>query len=982
MLPLWFGFGQDAFGQPSNYYWQQEFNEWSSTLMTVNSPVNGIVSFTQKAISSADQFNIYANEYNDKWQNTSTPFNEEYTIYHGDGGSSDSYLQTPTTTGHYYTLQIEGLAYSNRNAVLMETTNAPQSFKATDPVTPSNPSIIPGQDLNLTITLAGNKSPEERAFVRCTKDGFSTSYLVEVSFATSTSSNGTATIPGGYNTADSDIDFYVYTTTVNANASSNHDLIALKIANDGGSNYHYPVRDEWISVADGNWDEPATWQTNAIPPDRQKIKIGAGTTVTINVDTVKIGALEMEPGGKLIGNTNTTVVFPGGGYTTTYGGLFKPYNLIIGKNTGASVSLYVDDDFEIQHDLTIRENGRLVPGEEKTPTINMSGMSGSFYNYGILDCNPVVTKKDSEKLKFYFSGSTMLRGNAGAGAYKTKFSDITIPALGALTADAGGVLNAELQFGTLECEGQFNMGQAGVGFVNFTLRGEAGNTYNLKSSNTNQIFQFHNLIIGNVALGIAKFGLDNSSESVEMRISGDFEDYSHFEPSNGSETIKTVFNGAGTNQTIKGQIGQTAANTIVFSKLEIDNTGGSVSFETTGGGFDSDDNIQISISDNLTLTNGRIITFDSATPARHKLLLEAGASIDYSGAQSNDLTPCYIEGPISRALNTGSDQELDFPVGQGDEYRLLKIHTDASASSEFTVESFHYSPADFTGMELEYPILNISGTRFWNIKTTKSASTSNTTISIAYGNYLTDGVNSESDLRIVWAEEDASTDEDDDNNEWKLLGENGGSSNTITSNAFNFDTLVSKIDITLGNVAYGVNPLPVTWLYFNGHHTYSGNELEWATGSESNNEYFEIERSVDARTFESIGQISSLGDSKKEQVYHFTDRLIESPLYYYRIKQVDRDGKSDYSRIISISHSVKAGIYPNPFREKLIISQFEDGAEGVFQIWDASGKLVLKQSISDHSTEIETTPLALGMYTGRLILQNRNPEVFKLVKSR
>lgn len=956
--------------------------DFDLTKVTVGAEIYWKTEFVAPPTTNPQEFKFASgpssNEYENEWTNTAFAVNSVTGIYIG--GPSNNSINT--VAGKTYTVHWKDNGYYNTSAIFMETTDSPQSFAASDAVDPANPSVALGQDLNLTITLAGNKSPEEKAFVRYTKDGYATSSVSEVAFSTGTSSSGTAVIPGSFNTAGGSVSFYVYTTTVSATGTSNHDLIALKIENNGGANYAYTVND-WVAINDGNWDNTSTWESNTVPVDGANITISANTAVTVNVDTAKIGILHIESGGSLVGNPSTTVAFPGGGYTSNSAGTFKPYNMVVGQSSGTDGAdvLYIDYNIEVQNDFTIRKSGKVEPGDNKTPTITMSGTSAAFSNYGLLDCNPDPNNTSGEKLAFRFSGSTILEGNGSLGGVRTKFSDITIPVGGALSSDAAGVLQAELQFGTLECDGSFNMGQTTPGNVNFTVRGTQGNVYTLKSSNPNQIFQFHHLLIGNASESEVRLGLASGSESVDMRISGNFEIYSSFDPVQGANQIKTVLNGAGNAQILLGEIDQTTGNTVTFSTLEINNSGGSVELETLGGGDTPPENITFVISDALVLTNGRLITFDSIASTRHKLLLEANATIDYSGAQSGAQS-CYIDGPITRAVDSGPDQTLTFPVGGGSDFRLLEIITDVSQPTEITVEHFDFS-ANFDGMTLASPLQNISDVRFWNIKSADAA-LNQMQIKLHYGDAQSDGVTSESDLRIVWAEQGASSDANSGNDVWKNLGPSGGgASNIIQSDVFDIDTLALKIDITLGNVGLGVNPLPVSWLYFKGAAFPEGNRLEWATSTERNTAFFEIESAPDARHFVSIGKIEAQGYSQEEETYHFIDLRHTAALSYYRIRQVDKDGKYSFSEVIALSGHSETKVYPNPFREKLTVEYAStDGAVGLIRIFNSLGQPILQERLSSSHNQVSTQFLAPGFYTAFLVLPGRAPEVFKLVKSR
>lgn len=149
--------------------------------------------------------------------------------------------------------------------------------------------------------------------------------------------------------------------------------------------------------------------------------------------------------------------------------------------------------------------------------------------------------------------------------------------------------------------------------------------------------------------------------------------------------------------------------------------------------------------------------------------------------------------------------------------------------------------------------------------------------------------------------------------------------------------------LTLVTKNYVAVKLPVTLVSFDGKFENNQTKLTWKTTSETNNKGFEIERSADARSFEKIGFVDGNGDSKEVNTYHFTDL---SPLFngYYRLKQLDHDGKFEYSKIIIVKGSRTLRIYPNPASDHVIVS----GIDGVqdLQVVNEAGMTVLKTQAS------------------------------------
>lgn len=116
------------------------------------------------------------------------------------------------------------------------------------------------------------------------------------------------------------------------------------------------------------------------------------------------------------------------------------------------------------------------------------------------------------------------------------------------------------------------------------------------------------------------------------------------------------------------------------------------------------------------------------------------------------------------------------------------------------------------------------------------------------------------------------------------------------------------------------NPLPVTISHFTGSYRDGRVALEWQTAEEVNAGYFVVERSSDGRVFEPIAKVDAVGDSRITNSYHYDDENVGDGFpagnIYYRLKEVDRDGKTQYSRIVAVKPdsyaSDKIRVKPNP----------------------------------------------------------------------
>jgi len=103
--------------------------------------------------------------------------------------------------------------------------------------------------------------------------------------------------------------------------------------------------------------------------------------------------------------------------------------------------------------------------------------------------------------------------------------------------------------------------------------------------------------------------------------------------------------------------------------------------------------------------------------------------------------------------------------------------------------------------------------------------------------------------------------------------------------------------------------------------------LNWATTSEINSKFVSVERSIDGINFSSIGTVIAAGNSSITNNYNFVDtNAMNLPvsILYYRLKQVDIDGKFSYSIIVAIKivHSYsepQITAYPNPFTQNITL---------------------------------------------------------------
>ncbi len=190
---------------------------------------------------------------------------------------------------------------------------------------------------------------------------------------------------------------------------------------------------------------------------------------------------------------------------------------------------------------------------------------------------------------------------------------------------------------------------------------------------------------------------------------------------------------------------------------------------------------------------------------------------------------------------------------------------------------------------------------------------------------------------------------------------------------------------TIGNYSESSVPLPVNLISFSGNNVDNDHVLlKWETSGEISSDYFDVERSNDGSTFENIVRVKAAGNSNINQYYSAQDEKPNNGINFYRLRQVDMDGKIYYSSIVGVNFGkdhVAPKISPNPANGFFTVIS---GAEPIKQItvFDASGK-ILKHISNDRnasSINIISDNLAAGIYVVKIATAKQVYEQ-KLIKN-
>lgn len=174
--------------------------------------------------------------------------------------------------------------------------------------------------------------------------------------------------------------------------------------------------------------------------------------------------------------------------------------------------------------------------------------------------------------------------------------------------------------------------------------------------------------------------------------------------------------------------------------------------------------------------------------------------------------------------------------------------------------------------------------------------------------------------------------------------------------------------------------LPVTLTSFTATKKASSIFLNWQTATETNSDYFAIERSTNITNgFNEVGRVKSKGNSSQVQQYTYEDLIPLNGANYFRIKQADADGRTSYSKtvLIDFSKGIIIKLYPNPVKDKLTV----EGLLGTtkLSIINLSGLSLATATTGNGSYTWNIKQLPAGTYYLRVEAGNNNNTV-KFIK--
>ena len=176
-------------------------------------------------------------------------------------------------------------------------------------------------------------------------------------------------------------------------------------------------------------------------------------------------------------------------------------------------------------------------------------------------------------------------------------------------------------------------------------------------------------------------------------------------------------------------------------------------------------------------------------------------------------------------------------------------------------------------------------------------------------------------------------------------------------------------------------PLPVELVSFSGWWAEGGAELRWATASEKNSSYFQVERSLRGDGgYAPVGRVTAAGSSSSAHRYQLHDAEaghLPAHLLYYRLRQVDVDGHEAFSPVVSVAvgklaATAQLDVYPNPAptAQAAYLDYRNLPAEGgMLLAYSQTGQVVYSATLTETSARLTLPTLPGGLYN--LVLRNR-----------
>ncbi|MDB4587709.1 hypothetical protein N9098_01085, partial [bacterium] len=513
--------------------------------------------------------------WHNQWSGHTFTMDAVNSVGYGDFGNNSVNL----VQNDWYTIVFKDNAYSMTDVSFMKTSAQPVTISSTSRTTAASASPAPGQDVNISVTLSGTKSSEEKVYLVYTTNAWGSRSFVDIS-ASFSGASGSGAVPGQI--GGTTVSYYIMTSTmslVGVTASeAEYDVRSIAVGGAGS----YSVESSWTTAASPTtWSAGASWTAGEEPVANTPVTIGGNLTldkdVTVSTLTVSSGftltasdetsrTITVTSGGS-ISNSGTfdaatgKVVFAGAG-TVTGTTSFNDVSLSGGVDFGASST--VNGTFQI-----------LAGGFVQTNAPTYGGASTLHYNSG--NSYGVGTEWNSPHHVLVGNGVTL---NFGSASAKSCGGDLTVSSTGALDMQT---MAAPLTVsGDVTIDGVLSMSSAIGGDLklggDFQLSG--GGTFN----ENDRALEFNGTgaqAITGPELTLKYMILNKASETLTLSTPLNFEAGGVFWPTAGGLALNgnaLTMKSDATGTAVVGAVGGTVTGNITFERYVPDNANDAASF--------------------------------------------------------------------------------------------------------------------------------------------------------------------------------------------------------------------------------------------------------------------------------------------------------------------------------------------------------------------------------------------------------------------
>lgn len=615
-------------------------------------------------------------------------------------------------------------------------------------------------------------------------------------------------------------------------------------------------------------------------------------------------------------------------------------------NNSGQLSVLTDQLRLTGDQAIVIESGGVMSFDGGDVPVFENGANVTVKNNGIIRVNVAPTQISNRTAgtessgNFIYEDGSVFEWNSplafvttGAQRYFPDVEEETIPVFRVTTSPSVGAGTTTTINGLFEAVGNITWQNNGdkifrngiIGTGNIT---QLGGTFIIKGE-TAEIGGTGNLILNNNGLVInspsAQLVSDKTISGGPIEISGALRGGDHTLSIGGDVNVTSAGSFLRETSTIQlnGSSIQTLSGMNDFYNLTLSNASG---IQTEN---------DISIFNRLTLNSGTITMLNDA-------ILEIGDNPSNRGELIlSSSTHGTVNGRVKRWFNNSASGPVLFPLaGVGSNYNpatiLFPEATPPSAEGSLTARFIQGYPANeynglpFTQDDITFNTISEYG--YWEINAGDGLEGGEYTMALDLSGISGIEEDNRDRIRIL---KRANEDQD-----WIL----SGNYVSFATNILTQSGMTGFSDFTIGG-NFLENPLPIELLYFKASDHSDHVLLSWATASETNNDYFTLERSADMQQITVIGYKQGAGNSTKTLSYQFIDFHPLDEISYYRLKQTDFDGSFDYSAWVSVMPEAKQselaihGIRQHNDRIHLW-AEVQKGQPLLLEVFDLYGRMV------------------------------------------